>query len=114
MQLDPRFFKSLHYKISPAGKSKQNKHFSVLRAGPSSNMPPNFEDISTYQAFVIIWEKEHNIKVIKIVEKLYSERLLSPILFIEERKGFLTIIIDKKIFDYNKVAWMDYYSLKCG
>jgi len=99
MQSCSKIFKTLHNEISPVGKSGQNKHFSVLRAGPSSDMPPNFEDISTYQDFVILWGKGHNIKVIEIVERLHSEGLLFPVLFVEERKGFLTIIIDKKIFD---------------
>ena len=85
-------FKTLHDEISPNECLGLSRPYSVLRSAAAIQKRRLWciETVMPYQDFVIIWGKKgYNLKVVEIVEKLYFEALLSPVLFIYEREDFL-------------------------
>jgi hypothetical protein len=51
--------------------------------------------------FAVIWDEDHDERVIQAIEEIYFGGLLGPARFIGERKGSLTVLIDVKTVD----AW---------
>lgn len=71
-------------------------HYSVLRSfeyRDVCNLPVSKPLVHD---FAIIWDEDHDTRVIKAVERIYLAGLLSPIQFIGEHKGTLTIILAAK------------------
>ena len=48
--------------------------------------------------FAVIWDEDHDDRIIQVIEAIYMAGLLSPIQFIGERKGTLTIILAAKFY----------------
>ncbi|MGL5335958.1 MAG: hypothetical protein ACRC9R_07410, partial [Enterovibrio sp.] len=48
--------------------------------------------------FALIWDEDHDTRIIEVIEKLCVQNALSPVLFIGERKGSLTILVDKSLY----------------
>lgn len=43
--------------------------------------------------FAIIWDEDHDERIVPVVEKIYVAGLFAPILAIGERKGCLTVLV---------------------
>jgi hypothetical protein len=87
------FFSCLYNESQPAGNIGRGTHYSIFRCVEWLNVtrkPLNFPEIHD---FAIIWDEDHDTRVIDAVEAIYMAGLLSPVQFIGERKGYLTIII---------------------
>lgn len=48
--------------------------------------------------FAVIWDEDHDERIIEAVERIYMAGLLSPIQFIGERKDVLTAIVAAKFY----------------
>lgn len=48
--------------------------------------------------FAVIWDEDHDSRVIQAVEAIYMAGLLSPVQFIGERKGMLHVIVAAKFY----------------
>ena len=48
--------------------------------------------------FAVIWDEDHDVRVIEAIERIYMAGLLSPVQFIGERKGSLTAIVAAKFY----------------
>jgi hypothetical protein len=88
------FFQTLHDETRPVGDFGRGTHYSVLRA-------PIWQDESRKPIskgalldFAIIWDEDHDERVIPVIEELYFAGLLVPVRFIGERKGTLSVLID--------------------
>ena len=46
----------------------------------------------------MIWDEDHDTRVIEAVEQIYMAGLLSPVQFIGERKGMLTVIVAARFY----------------
>ncbi|WP_045459134.1 hypothetical protein [Vibrio campbellii] len=71
-------------------------HYSVLRAVEWLNVERQPLSKAEIHDFAIIWDADHDTRVIQFIERLYVEGLLSPIQFIGEYKGTVTIILAAK------------------
>jgi hypothetical protein len=59
--------------------------------------------------FAVIWDEDHDVRVIEVVERIYMAGLLSPIQFIGERKGSLTVIVAARFrFEHDTGVFEDY------
>lgn len=83
-------------------KKSQKKDYEKIKK-LYKNTKRNFYD------FCIIWDEDHDERIIEIVNELNKRKLLSPILFIGERKGNVSIVLNKYLitdeenyFDYVK------------
>lgn len=93
------FFKTLHDETAPVGHLGRGTHYSVFRAavfhdGRGKPLPEtrykgmyaNFHD------FAIVWDEDHDTRIIDVAEKIYFKGLLPFFAFLGERKGGLTAL----------------------
>ena len=75
-------------------------HYSIMRAVEWLDVERNSLSAPEIHDFAILWDRDHDVRIINVIEKLYLTGLLSPIQFIGEHKGVLTIILASK-YEYN-------------
>ncbi|WP_454009993.1 hypothetical protein [Aeromonas sp. Marseille-Q7275] len=94
-------FSTIYDEPSPVGRIGRGSHYSVLRATTSfdSQLKPT-RNVNVHD-FAVIWDEDHDTRAIEIIERMCVENLLSPVRFIGERKGSLTVLVDKKFYDDN-------------
>lgn len=84
------FFQTLHDESTPTGLLGRGTHYSVFRAivfvGAEGLSQARFHD------FAVIWDEDHDERVMKAIEKVYFAGLLSNFLMFGERKGGFTAI----------------------
>jgi hypothetical protein len=93
------FFQTLHDERSPTGHLGNGTHASILRAivfaDPYGHPLSGAIDVD----FAVIWDADHDTRVIKAVEAVYRGGFLSAILMIGERKGTLHAIVSESVQD---------------
>ena len=91
-------FTTIYDEVTPIGNLGRGTHYSILRSTESNNSL--LEQLNHFKVhdFGIIWDEDHDTRVIDIIEKLYVSKLLSPVLFIGERKGSVTVIVEKAFY----------------
>lgn len=82
------FFSTLHDEVGPVGHLGRGTHYSILRSVLWNAHGPRFHDVA------VIWDEDHDLRVIWVMEQLAANRLLEPILAIGERKGGITVLTD--------------------
>ena len=87
------YFTTLHDEQQPTGHLGRGTHYSVLRA--VSWHSPNFgiSDRAYYHDFAIIWDEDHDTRVIGCVEEIYLNGLLSKFTMFGERKAFFSAVV---------------------
>lgn len=95
------FFQTLHDEPAPVGNFGRGTHYSVLRV-------PIWQDEwlkplaqGALLDFAVIWDEDHDERVIEAIDELYFAGLLAPVRFIGERKGHLSVLVDAKTVE----AW---------
>jgi hypothetical protein len=68
-------------------------HYSVLRVPIWQDEWLNPLAQGLLLDFAVIWDEDHDARVMEAVETLYFSGLLSPVRFIGERKGSLSVLI---------------------
>lgn len=92
------FFSCLYDEQEPIGSLGRGTHYSVFRCVEWLNVlrlplpRPEVHDFS------VIWDEDHDARVINAIEQIYMSELLSPVQFIGERKGVLTVIVAAKFY----------------
>lgn len=88
------FFKTLHDEKHPVGHLGRGTHYSVLRCVTwhSQSLEPLRK--SAFHDFAVIWDEDHDERIIPVIECLYFQGLLAPALFIGERKGSFTLLTE--------------------
>lgn len=92
-------FTTLYDETQPVGEIGRGTHYSILRAAQSLDLKLEPEIQITAQDFCVIWDEDHDDRIMDVIEELYIQNLLAPILFIGERKGDVTVILDKEFYD---------------
>ena len=97
MQKYSDFFKTLHDETGPTGYLGQGTHYSVLRAvvfhDPLGKILPEGQ----FADFAVIWDGDHDIRVMEPIEEIYRRGLLPSFTTFGEHKGFFTAILSNKI-----------------
>ncbi len=100
------FFQTLYDEPSPVGHLGRGTHYSVLRAivfhDENGKIIPS--DIyrnaqSCYHDFSVIWDEDHDARVISVIEKIYQEGLLPCFSFFGERKACFSALFTKEILE---------------
>jgi hypothetical protein len=93
------FFQTLYDEQSPVGHLGRGTHYSVLRAavfhdGRGNTLPETHYSgpHAQFHDFAVIWDEDHDTRVIKAIERIYFHGLLPFFAFIGERKGGLTAL----------------------
>lgn len=101
------FFQRLHDELRPVGDFGRGTHYSVLRVPIWQDEWLNPQPHGALLDFAVIWDEDHDERVMEVIGDLYFGGLLAPVRFIGERKGSLNVLLDAKTVD----AW-DHAALK--
>lgn len=96
------FFQTLYDEQEPVGHLGRGTHYSVLRAivfhdedGKPIKTTRYRNAEARFHDFAIIWDEDHDTRVIEVIEKIYCSGLLPFFAFIGERKGGVTALAFK-------------------
>jgi hypothetical protein len=87
------FFQTLYDETHPVGNLGRGTHYSVLRAPVWHDELLNRIEHCAFLDFAVIWDENHDDRVIDAVMVLYIRGLLPPVRYIGERKGILTVLL---------------------
>ncbi|ERJ17484.1 hypothetical protein SSPSH_003696 [Salinisphaera shabanensis E1L3A] len=91
-------FSTLYDEPAPVGTLGRGAHYSVLRCAEWLNVVREPLQHPQIHDFAVIWDEDHDTRVIQVAEQLYVEGLLSPVQFIGERKASLTVVVAAKFY----------------
>lgn len=91
-------FSCLYDEPEPIGNLGRGAHYSVFRSVEWLDVIRAPLATAQIHDFAVIWDEDHDKRIIPVIEQIYLAGLLSPIQFIGERKGILTIIVAAKFY----------------
>lgn len=98
MQSYSPFFETLHDERKPVGYLGRGTHYSVLKIPVWHDRKSQSTPELSYQTLAIIWDEDHDTRIMNVIHRMHSKGLLFPVLFVGERKGGLTVILDDESF----------------
>lgn len=113
-----QIFSCLHDETGPVGRIGRGTHYSVFRVPEWRDVTLTPLTTALIHDFAVIWDEDHDERVIAIAERLYVNGLFSPVQFIGERKGLLTIIVAARFRwwgnDVDWKSWCDQVTKLCS
>jgi hypothetical protein len=91
------FFKTLHDEQGPIGNLGRGTHYSVLRAVVFHDPKGKVLSEGQFTDFAVIWDEDHDSRVMDPIEEIYRRGLLSSFQMFGERKGAFTAILSNQI-----------------
>lgn len=101
------FFKTLHDEQSPTGYLGRGTHYSVLRAVVFHDANGKHLPRAQFADFAVIWDEDHDDRVIEPIEKIYRCGLLSRFLVFGERKGGFTAVLANDIHEETQLSALE-------
>lgn len=102
-------FSCLYDEPSPIGHLGRGTHYSVFRSVEWLDVTRTAVEPPQIHDFAVIWDEDHDTRIIETIEAIYMAGLLSPIQFIGERKGTLTVIVAAKFYFWKSDANLKSY-----
>lgn len=91
------FFEVIHDEQQPVGILGRGTHYSVFQYPSWVTETGSLLSKPKRHRFAIIWDEDHDIRVIRVLEGLYLAGLLTSVVFAGERKGTFTAILSSAI-----------------
>lgn len=98
------FFETLYDEQDPVGYLGRGTHYSILRATVFHDEDGKLIPATLYRNatskhhdFAVLWDEDHDTRVIKVIEKIYQEGLLPCFSFFGERKACFNALFSKEI-----------------
>lgn len=88
------YFNTLHNEVAPVGYIGRGTHYSILRCIIWHDSMLNPLKRGKFLDFAVIWDEDHDDRVIQVIEEIYISGLLSPAIFVGEQKGSLSILTE--------------------
>lgn len=107
------FFACLYDEAVPVGRLGRGTHYSVFRTAEWLDVVRDPLPVPQVHDFAVIWDEDHDPRVIEAVEAIYMAGLLSPVQFIGERKGTLYVVVAAKFY-WNSEARLKQYLVELG
>lgn len=102
-------FACLYDEPGPLGQLGRGTHYSVFRTVEWLDVIRNPLPLPEVHDFAVVWDEDHDTRVIEVIERIYMAGLLSPVQFIGERKGLLTVIVAARFrFAHHEGSFEDY------
>ena len=86
-------FTTIYDEAQPVGNLGRGTHYSILRAAQPLNYSNKRQKEIQAQDLCVVWDEDHDTRVIEVIEELYLQNLLAPVIFIGERKGSVTVLV---------------------
>ena len=102
-------FSTIYDEAQPVGHLGRGTHYSVLRCAEWFDVTRKPLTKAEVHDFAVIWDEDHDTRVIQVIEQLYIEGLLSPVQFIGERKAVLTVLVAAKFYFHGNEASLREY-----
>ena len=83
----------LHDQPAPIGAIGRGAHHSILRSVQWRALDGGACKGGRIHDLAVIWDEDHDERIIGVVERLHLAGLLWPVVFIGERKGNVTILL---------------------
>lgn len=105
-------FSTIYDEPTPVGDLGRGTHYSVFRCAEWLDVTGHrISDGNAHlHDFAVIWDEDHDTRIINIIEHLYMSSLLAPVQFIGERKGTLTVLVAAKFYydpTFNTQTYID-------
>lgn len=91
-------FSCLYDEPEPYGNLGRGTHYSVFRSVEWLDVVRAPLALPQVHDFSVIWDEDHDERCVDLIEQIYLQGLLSPVQFIGERKGVLTVIVAAKFY----------------
>ena len=88
-------FACLYDQAEPVGLIGRGTHYSVMRTTQWRDDMGSATDHPKIHDFAVIWDEDHDDRVIAVIDRLHLSGLLWPVVFIGERKGSLSLLISE-------------------
>jgi hypothetical protein len=86
-------FTCLYDEPEPIGSLGRGAHYSIFRCVEWLDVTRRPLTLPQIHDFAVVWDEDHDERVIDVIERIYMAGLLSPVQFIGERKGGLTAVV---------------------
>jgi hypothetical protein len=93
-----KLFSCLYDESEPVGHLGRGTHYSVMRCVEWLDVTRKPLKLPEQHDFAVIWDEDHDTRVIEAIEQIYMAGLLSPVQFIGERKGTLTVVVAARFY----------------
>lgn len=92
------FFSTIYDEQDWVGFLGRGTHYSVLRSVEWLDVVRKPARVPQVHDFAVVWDEDHDERVIDAIERLYFAGLLSPVQFVGERKGNLTVVVAARFY----------------
>lgn len=92
------FFATLHDEVRPTGQLGRGTHCSILRAVGWHDLLGQLVDEAMWTDFGVVWDEDHDTRVIDVVTVMHQRGLLGRALFVGERKGDFTVVVSDDFY----------------
>ncbi len=106
------YFKTLHDETSPVGQLGRGAHYSIVQSLAWTDLKLIPSSTPLLHNLAIIWDEDHDERIIGVIETLYLRGLLTPVLFAGERKGALSLVLNSDIATNMPDGWLSEYTRK--
>src|SRR5205807_666933 len=86
------YMKTLYEQLKPVGDNAHGTHYSVMRARLWHNPNGSRSGTALDHTFAVIWDEDHDGRVLLAIEELHVSGTLANVKFIGEIRGVLQII----------------------
>ncbi|KQS49882.1 hypothetical protein ASG20_10895 [Sphingomonas sp. Leaf198] len=83
----------LHDQDAPVGAIGRGAHHSIFRSVQWHTLSGEESKRGRLHDFAVIWDEDHDERIIGVIERLHLAGLLWPVVFIGERKGNMTVLL---------------------
>jgi hypothetical protein len=94
-----QFLSCIYDEVTPLGNIGRGTHCSIFRCAEWYDGLRNRLFQAEVHDFAVVWDEDHDARVLVAAERLYLAGIFSPVLFIGERKGTLTVVVDQEFRD---------------
>ncbi|WP_117081181.1 hypothetical protein, partial [Klebsiella pneumoniae] len=88
-----QFFHTIYDEKSPVGRIGRGTHYSVFETVQWLSPSLGRYKSPKVQKFAIIWDEDHDTRIVDVLEIALMRNLLGPVVFAGERKGSLNIVL---------------------
>lgn len=87
----------------------RGSHYSIFRLRLMNKPQGDAPSSGSVRDFAVIWDEDHDLRIVTVLERLHRRNLLSNVLFVGERKGSLTVLVDDEFFFSNNRYLLNRY-----
>lgn len=99
----------IHDEPAPVGALGHGTHYSIFRTWERLDVELRPSKFMQLHDFAVIWDVDHDVRVMRIIEALIAHDLFCPVQFIGEHRGTLTIIIAARAWGQMDMDIDEYY-----